>query len=69
MCVRFSYVRMVYHARLARFLRLAERRTDLMQVLQDLPVGPEHAGLVVSDGVISTKVSDDRLRFSQLVPG
>ena len=40
-----------------------------MQVLEDLPVGLEHAGLVVGDGVISTEVSDDLLCFSQLVPG
>jgi hypothetical protein len=39
-----------------------------MQVLQVLPVGLEHACLVVSDCVISTEVYDDRLRFSQHVP-
>src|SRR5215211_1449153 len=40
-----------------------------MQVLEDLPVGLEHAGLVVGDGMISTESFDDRLRFSQLVAG
>ena len=40
-----------------------------MQVLEDLSVGLEHAGLVVGDGVIPAEAPDDRLRFSQLVAG
>ncbi len=40
-----------------------------MQVLENLPVGLEHAGLVVGDTVILAEASDDRLRFSQLVAG
>ena len=52
-----------------RFPCFAEWRADLMKVLQNFPVGPEHAGLVVSDCVNATEVFDDRLRFSQLVPG
>ena len=40
-----------------------------MQVLEDLFVGLEHAGLVVGDTVIPAEVSDDRLRFSELVAG
>jgi hypothetical protein len=47
----------------------AQRRTDLMQVLEDLPVGLKRASLMVGDGVLSTEVSDDLLCFSQLVPG
>jgi len=35
-----------------------------MQVLQDFPVGLEHAGLVVSDCVIATEGFDDCLHFS-----
>jgi hypothetical protein len=44
--------------------RLAERRADLMQMLQDFPVGLEHAGLVISDCVSSTEGFDDWLHFS-----
>ncbi len=42
-----------------RFPCFAKRRADLMKVLQDLPVGPEHAGLVVSDCVNATEGFDD----------
>ena len=40
-----------------------------MQMLQDLPVGLEYSSLVVREGVFSTEILDNRLRFSQLVPG
>jgi len=40
-----------------------------VEVLQDLLVGLEHAGLVVGDGVIPAEGSDDRLCLSQLVAG
>ena len=52
-----------------RFSCFAQGRTDLMQVLQDLSVGLKHAGLVVGDGVFSTELSNNWLRFSQLGPG
>jgi len=40
-----------------------------MQVLEDLSVGLEHAGLVVGDGVITAEALDDRLRLLELVAG
>jgi hypothetical protein len=40
-----------------------------MQVLENLFIGLEHAGLVVGDTVIPAEASDDRLPFSQLVAG
>ena len=40
-----------------------------MQVLEDLFVGLEHAGLVVGDTLIPAEALDDRLRFSELVAG
>src|SRR5688500_18048962 len=47
----------------------AQRSADRVEVLQDLLVGLEHAGLVVGDGVIPAEGSDDRLCLSQLVAG
>src|SRR5919106_7070848 len=49
--------------------RSAERRADRVQVLEDLAIGPEHAGFVVADVVLAAEVTHDRLRLSQLVPG
>ena len=40
-----------------------------MQVLEDLSVGLEHAGLVVGDTVLPAEAPDDRLRFFELVAG
>ena len=47
----------------------SQRCADLVEVLQDLFVGLEHAGLVVRDGVIPAEAPDDRLRFFELVTG
>src|SRR5215217_8476493 len=55
--------------RLPGAIRSAERRSDRVQVLEDLAIGPEHAGLVVADAVLAAELPDDRLRLSQLVPG
>jgi hypothetical protein len=52
-----------------RFSCFSQRCADLVKMLQDLFVGLEHAGLVVGDGMISTESFDNRLRFSQFVPG
>ena len=40
-----------------------------MEVLQDLFVGLEHAGLMVGDTVLPAEAPDDRLGLSQLVAG
>src|ERR687890_1740834 len=55
--------------RLPGAIRSAERRADRVQVLEDLAIGPEHAGLVVADVVLAAELPDDRLRLSQFVPG
>src|SRR3712207_3825355 len=49
--------------------RFAEGGADLVEVLQDLPVGLEDAGLVVVDPVPPAEVPDYRLRLPQPVSG
>src|SRR5215204_6729159 len=51
------------------FSCFAQRSADRVEVLQDLFVGLEHAGLVVGDTVLPAEALDDRLRFFELVAG
>ena len=52
----FSNLYLICRSPSPRFVYVAQRSADLMQVLQDFPVGLEHTSLVISDRVISAEV-------------
>lgn len=48
---------------------LSQGSAHLVQILDDLPVGLQEAGFVVSNGMFLAEGFDDVLRFFQFVPG